>query len=148
MQTHVQKLEGADGAYIEEKCCIEIDGKKFCSGGSWFCQRADNGQYVGAVYAGGKDESGNAIVSSWDGTIKIRVIYGREYRNNFGALCCPLWFRYFIGGKERYFYGRWDGMEWTQYVRVREITEKSYFGSSYPAHVRECRRLWREGVLA
>lgn len=109
------------GAFIEQKCCIKFEDKKFCFGGSYLCQRADNGKYQGLLYGSwGKQE-----LSSWDGTLKIPAIYGREYRNNFGAKCRYVWFKYM----NRYFVGRWDGIEWSQIVRVREITKKAYFRS-------------------
>ena len=109
------------GAFIEQKCCIKFEDKKFCSGGSYLCQRADNGKYEGLLYGDWKKEE----LSSWDGTLKIPAIYGREYRNNFGAKCRYVWFKYM----DRYFVGRWDGIEWSQIVRVKEISKKGYFRS-------------------
>jgi len=106
-------------AFIEQKCCIEHEGQKFCSGGSWLCVRKDTGKMEGILYGNYNKQE----VSSWDGTLKIPAIYGREYRNNFGALCQSVYFRY--DGK--YFYGRWLGKDWSQIVRVREITKRSYF---------------------
>ncbi|MCK9593829.1 MAG: hypothetical protein M0Q91_17655 [Methanoregula sp.] len=125
----VMDKDNTTGAFIEKKCCIEVDGKKFCSGGSWLCQRADNGKYVGILY-GSLDTKGSGTwgipirgeLSSWDGSIKIPAIYGHIYRNNFGAQCRYVWFKYM----DRFFVGRWDGIEYSQIVRVREITEKSY----------------------
>ena len=110
-----------DGAaFIEQKCCIEYEGHKFCSGGSYLGIRKDTGKMEGILYGDYKTEQ----VSSWDGTLKIPAIYGKEYRNNFGGLCCSVYFQY----QGRYFYGRWLGKEWSQIVRVKEITKKSYYG--------------------
>lgn len=117
------------GAFIENKCCIEFEGKKFCSGGSWLCQRTDNGKYAGILYGSWNITGGinygdplRGELTSWDGSVKIPAIYGREYRNNFGARCRYVWFKYM----NRFFVGRWDGIDWSQIVRVREISEKSY----------------------
>lgn len=115
------------GTFIEQKCCIEHEGKKFCSGGSYLCQRADNGKYVGILY-GSWNTTGTGTwgipirgeLSSWDGTLKIPAIYGREYRNNFGAKCRYVWFTYM----DRKFVGRWDGIEYSQIVRVKELSKK------------------------
>jgi len=106
--------------FIEEKCCIKHESKNYCFGGSYLCVRTDTGKMVGIMYASDKE----SVVTSWDGTIKIPAIYGKEYRNNFGALCQSVWFRY----QDHYFYGRWLGKERSQIVRCKEITEKSYFG--------------------
>ena len=116
------------GAFIEQKCCIEREGHKFCSGGSCLCQRADTGKYEGIMYAH-KDEDGYQFVQSWDGTLKIPAVYGREYRDNFGGKRCNVYFRYM----DRYFWGKWYGMEWSMIIRCKEITEKSYFGFDYSA---------------
>jgi hypothetical protein len=117
------------GSFIEQKCCITFEDKKFCSGGSWLCQRADTGKYVGILY-GSWNTTGSGTwgipvrgeLSSWDGSVKIPAIYGKVYRNNFGAQCRYVWFKYM----DRFFVGRWDGIEYSQIVRVREISEKSY----------------------
>lgn len=107
------------GAFIEQKCCIEHEGHKVCSGGSWLCIRKDTGKMEGILYG----DWNKKVISSWDGSLKIPAHYSyRNFRNNFGAECCTVHFKY--NGK--YFYGRWSGMEWSQIVRVREITEKSY----------------------
>jgi hypothetical protein len=107
------------GSFIEKKCCIEHEGKKFCSGGSWLCQRVDTGKFVGILYG----DWNKKIISSWDGSLKIPAYYSsHDFRNNFGAECCTVHFKW----NDHYFYGRWSGMEWSQIIRVREITEKSY----------------------
>ena len=105
-------------AFIEKKCCIEIDNKKFCSGGSYLCIRRDTGKLAGILYGSFDKEE----VSSWDGSLQIPAYYGKKYRNNFGAICRYVWFKYC----NKFFVGRWDGIGYSQIVRVREITEKSY----------------------
>ena len=113
------------GAFIEQKCCIQHDGMNFCAGGSYLAIRKDTGKMEGIMYACHKpDENGNSVISSWDGSLKIRAIYGREYRDNFGGKRCNVYFRY----NGRYFWGRWYGMEFSDIIRCKEITEKSYFG--------------------
>lgn len=107
------------GAFIEQKCCIEHEGHKFCYGGAWLCQRADNGKFEGFLYG----DWNKKTISNWDGSIKIPAWYSsRDFRNNFGAKCCTVHFKY--NGK--YFYGRWSGMMYNQLIHVREITGKSY----------------------
>ena len=119
-------------AFIEQKCCIDFPGHgKFCAGGSWLCVNAKTGKMQGIMYASNNaDENGNAYVSSWDGSIKIRAIYGnKEWRDNFGGLRQNVYFRY----QDKYFWGKWYGKEWSDIVRCQEITEKSYFGFDYTA---------------
>jgi len=55
------------GAFIEQKCCIEHEGYKFCNGGSWLCQRADTGKFEGILYG----DWNKKILSSWDGTFQV-----------------------------------------------------------------------------
>ena len=112
------------GAFIEQKCCVELNGHKFCSGGSWLCIRKDTGKMEGILYASHKpDDEGRSFIQSWDGSLKIPAIYGREWRDNFGGLNQSVYFRY----EGRYFYGRWAGKDWSDIVRVREIKKESYF---------------------
>jgi hypothetical protein len=112
------------GAFVEDKCCIEHEGHKFCSGGSWLGIRKDTGKMEGILYATNTPYEGNSVITSWDGSLKIRAVYGREWRDNFGGLNQSVYFRY----NDRYFYGRWAGKDRSDIVRCREITEKSYFG--------------------
>lgn len=105
--------------FIETKCCIDHHGQKFCAGGSWLLKRIDTGKYEGVLY-GDWDKK---VISSWDGSLKIPAYYSyRDFRNNFNARCCTVHFKY----AGMYFYGRWSGMDWSQLIRVKEITEKSY----------------------
>lgn len=106
-------------AFIEQKCCIEFNGQKFCSGGSWLCVNAKTGKLEGFLYSTSNEKE----VTSWDGSLRIPATYGKEYRNNFGALCQSIWFKY----QDHYFYGRLLGKEWSQIVRCKEITKKSYY---------------------
>jgi len=118
------------GAFIEQKCCIEHGGQKFCSGGSWLCIRKDTGKMAGILYASHKaDPEIGDYVQSWDGSLKIRAVYGREYRDNFGGLRRNVYFRY----QDRYFWGKWYGTEWSDIIKVQEIAEKSYFGFNLTA---------------
>ena len=120
------------GAFIEQKCCINFpDHGKFCAGGSWLCVNVKTGKMQGILYASHKpDPEIGDYVQSWDGSIKIRAIYGsKEYYDNFGGLRQSVYFRY----QGKYFWGKWYGKEWSDIIRCQEITEKSYFGFDYSA---------------
>jgi hypothetical protein len=114
------------GAFIEQKCCITFQDHKFCSGGSFLCINAKTGKMQGIMYASHKpDPEIGYYVQSWDGSIKIRAIYGaKEYYDNFGGKRQNVYFRY----EGKYFWGKWYGKEWSDIIRCVEITEKSYFG--------------------
>jgi hypothetical protein len=115
-------------AFIEQKCCIELSGHKFCSGGSWLCENVKTGKFEGMLYACHKpDPEIGMHVSSWDGSLKIRANYWKkDYRDNFGGLRQDVYFVY----NGRYFWGKWYGKEWSDIIRCVEISEKSYFGYS------------------
>lgn len=77
-------------AFIETDCTFEFQGKKFTSGGSFICQRKDNGKYGGIVYA----DTANNQVTSWNGSIKILARFSPEYRHNMGGKIQHVWFTY------------------------------------------------------
>ena len=65
-------------AFIEQDCTIELDGKKFSSGGSWLMKRKDNSKYEGIMYAGPSTNE----VTSWNGTLRIKAHYGKVFQGN------------------------------------------------------------------
>lgn len=63
-------IKDEDGNFIEDKACLKLKGKKFCSGGSYLLTRKDDGKKEGVFYAyPKKNVAGYAWleIGTWDG---------------------------------------------------------------------------------
>lgn len=108
------------GAFVENNCSIEFEGKKFTSGGAWLAIRKDTGKMAGQVYVTSEETSPGCyryFAQSWDGSIKVNAIVGDIWTSNFGDRRRSVWFRY----QGRYFHGVWCSFDWTQLVTVKEV---------------------------
>jgi hypothetical protein len=119
MQTTVDRVEGQDGAFMERKCCITLEGNRFCAGGSVLAPCTD-GRWRGIVYDGSKDRpwSHMGTVKTWEGKVlSYHAIYGPVWTSNFGDQRRGVWFTY----EGRRFYGVLCSIGWNRLIRVREI---------------------------
>lgn len=69
-----------ENTFIESDCTIELDGKKFTSGGAWLAECSD-GKMRGVVYIR-NEHNGYCDVGTWHGQ-KIANAKYTDYRGNF-----------------------------------------------------------------
>lgn len=101
------------GCFMDTDCTIEIQGKKFTSGGAFIGINKKTGKMGGGVY-GNLDKN---IVSNWDGTITVKANFGKPYLNKKRVKCVDVWFMY----QNRKFKGCLKDIEWNEYINVKEI---------------------------
>lgn len=94
-------IKGNRGDHIEVNCCIEFEGKSFCSGGSWLMRRKDTGLLQGILYlfrefSGENDRFVNFFVGTWDGSMKVHAVRLNTWKGNFGD-------------ERMHFYFKWQG---------------------------------------
>lgn len=111
-----EMVQGRHGEFVEEKCCIEHEGKEFCAGGAWIMRRKDTGLREGILYLFRErhEHFVNYFVGTWDGSKKAHAVCLRTWRSNFGD-------------ERRSFYFLWEGTKFwgvnagdNDVVRVRE----------------------------
>jgi hypothetical protein len=66
--------------FMEEECEIELQGKKFSSGGAYLGKRIDTGLHEGFFYAYPKEGK----VGNWKGDKKVPAYFGTEWISNMG----------------------------------------------------------------
>jgi hypothetical protein len=114
MKSSSEVIRGAvEGTFVDKDCTIEIDGKKFTSGGAFIGYDEKTGKMGGRVYVNQKKRE----VGNWDGSIKVNCFFGKEWRSNFGDRRLSVYFQY----AGRYFYGMLCQADWNELVAVREI---------------------------
>ena len=113
MKTKTKTIK-TNGCFADVKCTIEIEGKKFTSGGA-FIGKDKNGKYGGLLYAYEKTNQ----VGNWDGSIKVNAIFGRGWKSNFGDIRQSVWFTY----KGTCFYGVYYKSN-SDIVRCRQIIKQ------------------------
>ena len=116
IKTSSEIVKDEKGNFIEDKACIEIMGKKFCSGGSYLLTRKDNGKKQGIFYAYPRKDGTGLEVGTWDGSQKVRAIRGDSWCSNMGDERQSVWFTW-DGVK---LYGVWFKTN-SDIIRAREI---------------------------
>lgn len=112
MEATVTTLKSS-GCFIDQNCTIEIEGKKFESGGA-FLGIDKNGKRGGILYGDWKDYK---TISNWDGSISVPAKYYGFHKGNMGDKRCFVRFTY----QGVHYFGRWFGIDNSQIVRVKEI---------------------------
>ncbi len=74
---------------LDQDCTIELDGRKFTSGGA-FIGQDKNGRLGGQLYAFESDNQ----VGNWDGSIKINARFCTKWQSNFGDYRQSVYFEY------------------------------------------------------
>ena len=82
-------------SFVKQNCTLEIDGRKFESGGSWICKCAD-GRYRGVVYVNPANGDSNpgapyssplrssaGIVTDWHGHKLADASFGARYQSTY-----------------------------------------------------------------
>lgn len=117
METDKVVIDKETGAFIDQNCVFDFQGKKFESGGAWICKRVDNGKFGGRVYATCEKDERRGTVQNWHGTLKMPAYFGKIYRSNFGDRRRSVWFTY----KNMSFQGMWCNIDYNELVTVKQI---------------------------
>jgi len=115
-------VKDQDNNFIEDKACIELEGKKFCSGGSYLLTRKDNGKKQGLFYAYPRKNEKTGYswleIGTWDGSKKVNCVRGDSWYSNFGDERQSVWFEW----DGVYMYGIYFKSN-SDIVRAREINK-------------------------
>ena len=83
-------VEGERKDFIEQDCCLEVEGKSYYAGGAWLLLNKKTGLREGVLYLHReiKEKCGakwiHWFVGTWDGSKRVRALCLNEWRSNFG----------------------------------------------------------------
>jgi len=102
MKSNSEIINGDNRDFAEQNCCIEMNGKKFCSGGSWIMVNTRTKLREGILYLYRENHGEDKrlvryFVGTWDGSKKVQACSTGYWRSNFGD-------------ERRSFSFRWDGI--------------------------------------
>lgn len=89
MESHATITGTIPGAFVEENCTIEHEGRKFSSGGAWLVECTD-GYWRGVVYVKPCDANDNGpcggMVTTWHGKHIAQANFGARYQSTYCRL--------------------------------------------------------------